>query len=206
MSLPLALGTRLDTVPGAPYLRADPERSLVWRDRLAALGEGMRVGLVWAGSPRRDAEISIRLTDARRSTTLASLSPLLDVPGVRFVSLQKGEGVAELREARFAGVYNADSELRSFADTAGLVANLDLVICVDTSICHLVGGMGKPVWMMSRYDGCFRWLEDRADTPWYPSMRIFRQGADRGWGPVVAELATALAETVEAQRHPAAAE
>jgi tetratricopeptide (TPR) repeat protein len=196
MSIPGLLGTRLDNIPGETYLRADPAQCAIWRGRFAALGDGMRVGLVWAGSPRRDASIAVRQTDARRSTTLAMLSPLLAVPGVRFVSLQKGEGLDELRDARYADIYDADPELRSFADTAAAVANLDLVICVDTSIAHLVGGMGKPVWMMSRYDGCFRWLEEGQDTPWYPSMRIFRQGADRGWGPVVAELATALTETV----------
>jgi Flp pilus assembly protein TadD len=198
MSLPLVLGTRLDTVPGEPYLRADPARSLAWRERLPILGDGMRVGLVWAGSPRPHAEISTRLTDARRSTTLATLAPLLEVPGVSFVSLQKGAGVDELRAGHFAAIYDADTELRSFADTAALVANLDLVICVDTSVAHLVGGMGKPVWMLSRYDGCFRWLEDRADSPWYPSMRIFRQEADRKWEPVVASVAKALAEVTRA--------
>jgi tetratricopeptide (TPR) repeat protein len=197
MSLPLVLGTRLDTVPGESYLRADPARSLAWRERVAMLGDGMRVGLVWAGSPRRGEELAVRLTDARRSTTLATLAPLLEVPGVSFVSLQKGAGVEELRSGNFPTIYDADPELHSFADTAALVANLDLVICVDTSVSHLVGGMGKPVWMLSRYDGCFRWLEDRADSPWYPSMRIFRQGADRKWEPVVASVAKALAELTQ---------
>jgi Flp pilus assembly protein TadD len=195
LSLPLVLGTRLDSVPGATYLHADPARSLAWGTRLAGLGDAMRVGLTWAGNPRREAQISSRQVDARRSTTLASLAPVLAVPGVSFVSLQKGAGTEALRDARFAGIYDADPELSSFADTAALVANLDLVICVDTSVAHLAGGMGKPVWMMSRFDGCFRWLEDRADTPWYPSMRIFRQGADRSWEPVIMSLAQALAET-----------
>jgi Flp pilus assembly protein TadD len=195
MSLPRLLWTGLDDVPAAPYLHADPARRGIWRERLAGLGDGLRVGLVWAGSPRRDSPIAVRQLDDRRSTTLASLAPVLAVPGVRFVSLQKGAGTEALRDARFAAIYDADPELNSFADTAALVANLDLVICVDTSVAHLAGGMGKPVWMMSRFDGCFRWLEDRADTPWYPSMRIFRQGADRSWEPVVAALAEALTET-----------
>jgi tetratricopeptide (TPR) repeat protein len=198
MSLPLVLGTRLENVPAAPYLRADPARCRAWRERLAEIA-GLRVGLVWAGSPRRDAPIAVRQLDARRSTTLATLAPLLAVPGVGFVSLQKGAGVEELRDGRFAAIYDADPLLHSFADTAALVANLDLVICVDTSVAHLVGGMGKPVWMLSRFDGCFRWLEDRADSPWYPSMRIFRQGADRAWPGVAAEIAAALAD--RAARH-----
>ncbi|MDB5411113.1 MAG: hypothetical protein JWL84_6025 [Rhodospirillales bacterium] len=195
MSLPMVLGTRPDSVPAAPYLRADAARSRIWRERLAELGGGLRVGLVWAGNPRRGAPISVRQTDARRSTTLATLAPLLAVPRVVVVSLQKGAGVDELRSGIFPEIYDADPELDNFADTAALVANLDLVISVDTSVAHLAGGMGKPVWMMSRYDGCFRWLEDRTDSPWYPSMRIFHQGADRSWGPVVAKLATALSET-----------
>jgi Flp pilus assembly protein TadD len=194
MSLPMLLGTRLENVPAAPYLHADPVCRQDWGERLAALAGPLHVGLVWAGSPRRESMIAAREIDARRSTTLASLGPLLDVPGVSFVSLQKGPGAEELRDSRFAAIYDADHELNSFADTASLVANLDLVITVDTSVAHLVGGMGKPVWMLSRFDGCFRWLEDRDDTPWYPTMRIFRQGAECTWGPVVASLARALAQ------------
>ncbi len=129
---------------------------------------------------------------------LAELAPLLDVPGVSFVSLQKGEGEAELRDVRFGSVYDAAPLLASFADTAALIANLDLVIGVDTSVAHLAGGMGKPVWMMSRFDGCWRWLLDRSDSPWYPSLRIFRQGADRSWAPVVAQLREALAARSQA--------
>jgi tetratricopeptide (TPR) repeat protein len=201
LSLPLIFGTRLDSVPAAPYLRADPARCRAWRERLGDFDGGLRVGIVWAGSPRHDWPIAMREIDARRSTTLAMLAPLLAVPGVRFVSLQKGAGTEDLRDARFATIYDADPELNSFADTAALVANLDLVICVDTSVAHLAGGMGKPVWMMSRFDGCFRWLEDRADTPWYPTMRIFRQGADRRWDPVVATLAAALAESCMTPQH-----
>jgi Flp pilus assembly protein TadD len=201
MSLPRLLWTALDDVPAAPYLRADPVRCEIWRERLAGLGDGPRVGLAWAGNPRRDSPIALRQLDGRRSTSLATLGPLLAVPGVRFVSLQKGAGTEELRDTRFTAIYDADPELNSFADTAALVANLDLVICVDTSVAHLAGGMGKPVWMMSRFDGCFRWLEDRADTPWYPTMRIFRQGADRRWDPVVATLAAALAESCMTPQH-----
>jgi tetratricopeptide (TPR) repeat protein len=196
MSLPLTLGTRLDSVPATPYLRAEPARCRAWRDRLAVVVPGLRVGLVWAGSPRQDSPIAVRQIDARRSTTLATLAPLLAVPSVAFVSLQKGAATEELRDASFAAIYDADPLLTSFADTAALVANLDLVICVDSSVAHLVGGMGKPVWMLSRFDGCFRWLEDRADTPWYPSMRIFRQGEDRDWEPVVATATRSLEDLV----------
>ncbi len=192
MSLPLVLGTTLDTIPSAPYLRADPAKAQLWAERLGAADGALRVGLVWAGNPRRNASFAIRATDARRSTTLATLAPLLDVPGIRFVSLQKGEGATELRAGSYPAILDADPDLHSFADTAALVAALDLVICVDTSVAHLAGGLGKPTWLLSRFDGCWRWLKDRSDSPWYQSMRIFRQGADRDWAPVVEQVREAL--------------
>jgi tetratricopeptide (TPR) repeat protein len=196
MTLPMVFGTTPDTVPNRPYLLAEPDKAKLWDERLGAASGGRRIGLVWAGNPRRGAAFSVREADARRSMSLVDLAPLLDVPGARFVSLQKGEGCAELGDARFGAVYDADTELDSFADTAALIANLDLVICVDTAVAHLAGGMGKPVWMLSRFDGCWRWLRDRSDSPWYPSMRIFRQSADRSWRPVVAQIREALAERV----------
>jgi Tfp pilus assembly protein PilF len=191
LSLPLVLGTTLETIPAQPYLRADPAKTRLWADRLGT-ADAVRIGLVWAGNPRRTASLVIRETDARRSTRLAVLAPLLDVPGARFVSLQKGEGADELRRSAYPMILDADPDLRSFADTAALVAALDLVICVDTSVAHLAAGMGKPIWLLSRFDGCWRWLKDRSDSPWYPSMRIFRQGADRDWAPVVAQIRQAL--------------
>lgn len=194
MSLPMVLGTTLDTIPAAPYLRADPVTSRLWAERLGALAGTLRVGLVWAGNPRHGASLAVRETDARRSTTLASLAPLFAVPGVSFVSLQKGESAEQLQHGAYPAIYDADKLLGSFADTAALVANLDLVICVDTSVAHLVGGMGKPVWLLSRFDGCWRWLKDRTDSPWYPTMRIFRQGADRSWAPVIGRVREALVE------------
>ncbi|MBV9522785.1 MAG: glycosyltransferase family protein [Alphaproteobacteria bacterium] len=193
MSLPLLFATTPDTVPAAPYLRADPVKIAEWQERLGSLPPGeFRVGLVWAGNPRVAYKFDMRSPDLRRSMRLAMLAPLLDVPGVRFVSLQKGEGAAQLRAAGPLPIYDADPHLKSFADTAALVATLDLVICVDTSVCHLVGGMGKPVWMLSRFDGCWRWLQERTDSPWYPSMRVFRQRADRSWERVVDEVRDAL--------------
>ena len=194
MSLPGIFATTPDTVPSEPYLKADLAKTALWAERLGASPNALRVGLVWAGNPRRGAAFAIREADARRSMRLVELAPLLDIPGISFVSLQKGEGAAELQGSGFSGVYDAAPLLHNFADTAALVAALDLVITVDTSVVHLAGGMGKPVWMMSRFDGCWRWLLDRADSPWYPSLRIFRQGPDRTWRPVVAQLRERLAE------------
>jgi tetratricopeptide (TPR) repeat protein len=201
MSLPLIMGTTPETIPGDPYLRADPALVGNWRERLAAAlpAGGLRVGLVWAGNPRKGQSFDTRGPDARRSMPLATLAALFDVPGTQFISLQKGEGAEQLRAARDLPVYDADPLIESFADTAALVANLDLVICVDTSVCHLVGGMGRPVWMLSRFDSCWRWFLKRTDSPWYPSMRIFRQRADRSWERVVADVRRALQELVDSR-------
>jgi tetratricopeptide (TPR) repeat protein len=201
MSLPMIFGTTLDTIPSAPYLHIDPAKAEDWRERLDAVpGSGFKIGLVWAGNPRRGGTLFIRELDARRSTTLAALAPLLDVPGSRFISLQKGEGAEQLRASGLGAIYDADPELNSFADTAALVANLDLVICVDTSVAHLVGAMGKPVWMLSRFDSCWRWLQDRTDSPWYPTMRIFRQDADLCWEKVIEQIRDCLLDLVATSR------
>ncbi|HZS81983.1 MAG TPA: tetratricopeptide repeat-containing glycosyltransferase family protein [Stellaceae bacterium] len=197
LSLPRIFGTTPQTIPAAPYLRADPAKVAEWRSRLQHLpASDLRVGLVWAGNPRHAYKFDMRSPDARRSIKFAALQPLLEVPGVSFVSLQKGEGAAQLRAAGAGRVYDADPELKTFADTAALVEVLDLVICVDTSVCHLVGGMGRPVWMLSRLDGCWRWLLRRTDSPWYPSMRIFRQRPDRSWERVIEDVRRALVEHV----------
>ena len=193
MSLPLAFGTTVDTIPSQPYLSAEPGKVAAWRERFAgALRFGLWVGLVWAGNSRRDESVTLREVDARRSMPLADFAPLLTVEGVAFVSLQKGEAAAQIGALGATGCFDAGPHLADFAETAAAVANLDLVICVDTSVAHLVGAMGKPVWMTSRLDGCWRWLNGRSDSPWYPTMRIFRQGLDRSWAPVVEELRQAL--------------
>ncbi|HYD66946.1 tetratricopeptide repeat protein [Azospirillum sp.] len=193
LSLPLAFGTRLETIPaGMPYLHADPAAVERWRARLAEDG-ALRVGLVWAGNPRRNA-INAHAIDRRRSMRLEQFAPLAGVPGVRFVSLQKGEETAPQAKTPPAGMDLVDwmDEVGDFADTAALIANLDLVIGVDTSVIHLAGGLGKPVWMLSRYDACWRWLAEREDSPWYPTMRIFRQPQPGAWAPVVDRLADEL--------------
>jgi len=198
LSLPLAFGTRLETIPAdMPYLHADPAAVERWRAKLEGAGlEGggaLRVGLVWAGNPRRNA-INAHAIDRRRSMRLAQFAPLAGVPGVRFYSLQKGEETAPQAKAPPAGMDLVDlmDEVGDFDDTAALIANLDLVIGVDTSVIHLAGGLGKPVWMLSRYDACWRWLAEREDSPWYPTMRIFRQPQPGAWAPVVERLADEL--------------
>jgi tetratricopeptide (TPR) repeat protein len=194
LSLPRAFGTTLETIPAeVPYLTADPAEAAAWRDRLAAL-PGLRVGLVWAGSPRALVP-ELASIDARRSISLATLSPLAEVAGVSFVSLQKGPPAAQAATPP-AGMVLTDvtAELHDMAATAALIDGLDLVISVDTAVVHLAGAMGKPVWLMNRYDTCWRWLMHRDDSPWYPTMRIFRQTIPGEWTDVIARVKDALEE------------
>jgi len=193
MSLPFAFRTRLDSVPAeVPYFFPDPADVAAWRARLPDDG-ALKVGLVWAGNPRPHMPRA-NLIDRRRSLALTQLAPLAGVPGVRFYSLQKDGDAVLQAKAPPAGMdlVNLMDGVSDFADTAALVANLDLVIGVDTSVIHLAGALGVPVWVLSRFDGCWRWLQDRDDSPWYPSMRLFRQEAPGDWGPVVARVAEAL--------------
>jgi tetratricopeptide (TPR) repeat protein len=193
LSLPLAFRTRLDTIPCAiPYLSAPVEKAIAWRERLGAHTKP-RIGLVWAGNPRKD-QPHIHRLDHERSLALDQIAPLFDVDACSFYSLQKGDDAQkQLREGPWRDrVIDFTDDLHDFSDTAALIENLDLVISVDTSVLHLAGALGKPVWLMNRYNTCWRWLRDRDDSPWYPSLRQFRQNAARDWGPVIEHIAAAL--------------
>jgi len=198
--LPLiSLGGVLDqdhqTIDGAPYLRPDPDRVAAWAQRLAPL-QGLKVGLVWSGG-RRPWDPNIDAVDKRRSVRLAQLAPLAAVPGVAFVSLQKDEPGLEARDPPPGmTVHDFTADLTSFVETAALVANLDLVISVDTAVAHLAGAIGAPVWLLNRFDTCWRWELGREDTPWYDGLRQFRQPTAGDWDSVVAAMATALEERV----------
>jgi hypothetical protein len=192
MSLPGRFGlTVADVGMEAPYLRADPRAVAAWRGRLGAL-PWLKVGLVWSGAPRPESRMAVR-TDRRRSVSLAGLAPVLAVPGVTFVSLQKG--VARDQAAGWP-IVDWTGELEDFADTAALIEALDLVISVDTSVAHATGALGRPVWVLNRFDRCWRWLTGRSDTRWYPTMRLFTQGVPGDWGSVVAEVVEALGRMV----------
>jgi Flp pilus assembly protein TadD len=178
--LPRLLGMDLPDLPGrVPYLAADPDAVARWRARLAGL-PGRRVGIAWAGNPLFPA-------DARRSLPAPALTALADVPGVSFVSLQK-----DAAQAPPLPLADWTADLADFADTAALVAALDLVIAVDTSVAHLAGALGRPVWLLNRFDPCWRWMLGRADSPWYPTLRQFRQARPGEWGGVLAEVRAAL--------------
>lgn len=195
LSLPLALGTTLATIPGStPYLYPDTVEAMAWRTRLAAAdSEGPRVGLAWAGSPRPDLPIAAEI-GRRRSLPPDRLTPLLQVPGIQFFGLQKGGPAAQ------AGCRLIDhmDEMRDFADTAALIVNLDLVVSVDTAVAHLAAALGRPVCLLDRFDHCWRWLAGRRDSPWYPMMRIYRQPQPGDWDAVLAEVAGDLQSLAEA--------
>ena len=199
MSLPLALATTLDTIPGhTPYLRADAERAATWRRRSEAL-PGLRVGLVWAGNPR-PFQPGAHAIDQRRSITLAHFAAFAALEGVTFVSLQKGEAASQTRVPP-AGltIHDWTDELNDFADTAAFVDTLDLVIGVDTSVIHLVGALNKPVWLLNRFDTCWRWLLERDDSPWYPTLRQFRQRSPGDWTDVLSQVHAELRSTIAAR-------
>jgi Flp pilus assembly protein TadD len=179
LTLPLAMGTTLSNIPGTvPYLHADAAQVAAWRTRLP---EQRRIGLAWAGNASLG-------SDRRRSLPPERLAPLVETPGARFFSLQKGGPPAP---ASF-GLSDFMPEIHDLADTAALIASLDLVISVDTAVAHLAAALGKPVWLLDRFDSDWRWLTGRRDSPWYPTLRIFRQPEAGAWDPVLAEVAAAL--------------
>jgi tetratricopeptide (TPR) repeat protein len=170
MSLPRLFGTALDTIPGAAgYLRADPMRVDAWRSRLP---RGRKVGVVFAGNPGHNA-------DRRRSIPLDLVVPLPDIPGLSFINLQHAGS------ARGLGLPDLTPWMTDYAETAALIENLDLVVTVDTSVAHLAGAMGKPVWIMLPFAPDWRWLLHRCDSPWYRSATLFRQPAAGDWPSVL---------------------
>ncbi|GHU08237.1 hypothetical protein FACS1894158_17370 [Betaproteobacteria bacterium] len=193
MSLPWRMGTTLENIPAnVPYIVPLPEWVEKWSARLESL-PGRKVGVVWVSGVTFSAHMF-------RTVRLKQLEPLFGVGGISWVSLQKGDGARQIAEEALSGsILNLMDEVEDFADTAAIIANLDLVISVDTSVPHLAGAMGKPVWLLDRFDTDWRWLLDREDSPWYPTMRIFRQNAFGDWDSVLPRVAEALAGWV-AQR------
>jgi ADP-heptose:LPS heptosyltransferase len=196
LSLPLAFETELATIPAdIPYLRADQERVAKWKARLGDSGR-MRVGLCWTGNSKHQ-------NDRNRSMPLDRLAAVLSVPGFDFVSVQKDVKEEDARLLRGHGVSQLGQEFEDFSDTAAVVAMLDLLIAVDTSVAHLAGAMGKAVALMVPFSPDFRWLLDRTDSPWYPTMRLFRQTAIGDWDGPLERLRDELAGV--ARRRPSLA-
>lgn len=185
-SLPVLFKTTIESIPAnVPYVSADPARVRNWRDRLRE-SPGLKVGIAWAGSP-------LHQNDRARSCKLADFAPLAAVEGVAFFSLQKGLTAAEAKNPPAGmNVQCLGDELRDFTDTAALLECLDLLISVDTSVVHLAGALGRPVWTLLARGPDWRWMLERSDTPWYPTMRLFRQRNLGDWSTVFVEVAEQL--------------
>jgi hypothetical protein len=181
IDLPAAFKTTVPAIPAqTPYLAADPDRAARWKSRMPDDGR-LNVGLAWSG----------QINSMHRHMSLADLAPLAHVPGVRYFSLQKGDAA---RQPRPAGLQLTDwtDELNDYADTAVLMANLDLVISIDTGVAHLAGAMGKCLWVMLKSVPDWRWMMNRPDSPWYPTARLFRQTRAGDWTAPVSEAAGEL--------------
>ena len=191
LSLPRAFATRLETIPcHLPYLHADADAIAAWGAKLPD-DQGVRVGIAWAGGPHLN-DAAAHLFDLRRSISLAEFAPLGDIAGVHLVSLQKDRPDGPSWTPSGMNLIDLMPDVADFADTAALASNLDLVISVDTSVAHLAAGLGLPVWPLARYNGCWRWMQDRLDSPWYPGMRIFRQEHPMDWSDVIQNICADL--------------
>jgi hypothetical protein len=193
-SLPAILGTTLETIPrSVPYIHPDPTLAARWRERLAGIG-GFRIGLVWQGTPKHESD-----PWRCRSIPLREFEPLSRVPGVTLVSLQVQHGVDQLRGVDFPIVDLGPALTETpgaFMDAAAVVANLDLVVTIDTGAAHLAGALGARTWVALPRAACWRWMLDREDSPWYPSMRLFRQRQPGDWGDVIGRMAVELSRNV----------
>jgi len=188
LSLPLLFGTTLESIPArVPYLYPEPELAALWAERLSP-HPGLRVGLVWAGSPGHG-------NDRNRSLRLDAFAALSRLPNLSLFSIQKGpsEGLAADPPAGMR-LISLSAEIKDFADTAAIAANLDVIVCVDTSVAHLCGALGRPTWVLLPFAPDWRWLLGRDDTPWYPTMRLFRQSRPGDWEGVLKRVAEALRE------------
>jgi tetratricopeptide (TPR) repeat protein len=210
MSLPLAFATELSTIPAKiPYVHADPVLAEAWRERLPVLAGAailppvpaeqpslpllsapLRIGLAWDGDPKY-------CQNFRRRIPLDEVAPLTQVAGTTFYSLQMGPSAAQVKQlGSQSRLIDLQDEQKDFADTAAIVANLDLVISIDTSVAHLAGAMGKPLWVLLNNSPDWRWLLEREDSPWYPTARLFRQSTMGNWPEVMSRVEAALRELV----------
>jgi len=193
LSLPLAFRTTLETIPKQiPYLITDPGRMTHWQTRITALGlpaSTRKIGVVWKpGTGMKIAPL--------KATTLQFIAPLLNQSGCAWFSLQKEPDPDKTPWVASGKLIDWSEEFNDFDATAALAVNLDLIISVDTSVAHLAGGLGLPTWLLNRHASDWRWMRDREDSPWYPTMRIFTQKKAGDWNEVARRMATALTETL----------
>src|SRR5579864_2884863 len=199
LSLPLAFGTTLATIPNrVPYIAAAPERIAKWRALIPSTGKA-RVGLVWAGNRGHH-------NNRNRSIALERLLPLLAVPGIDWIALQtETAGPDRAVLDAHPDITHLGEALLDFGDTAAVMAALDFVVSVDTAAAHLAGAMAKLVWILLPFSPDWRWLIDRRDSPWYPTARLFRQPAPGDWASVIAEVARELPGAVAERLSPSPA-
>jgi tetratricopeptide (TPR) repeat protein len=189
LSLPATFNTTMETIPHAvSYLWAQADDLSLWQERTSQDNSTCRIGICWAGNPHH-------INDRNRSCRLSLFAPLAGIKGATFYSLQKDEAASQAKHPP-AGMKIIDftDRLKDWADTAALIQTLDLIVTVDTAIAHLAGALGRPVWMLVPFDPDWRWLLARCDSPWYPTMRLFRQPERRKWAAVSAALAAAVSE------------
>jgi hypothetical protein len=194
MNLPAIFETTLETVPAdVPYIHADSAKVELWRDRFAETA--FKVGIAWAGNPTYG-------NDQRRSCALEHFGELAKIEGVKLYGLQKGAGSEQAKGSAGAVIVeNLGEEFEDFTDTAGAIENLDLIISVDTAVLHLAGAMGKPVWALLPFAPDWRWILNRQDSPWYPTMRLFRQTKQDQWDDVFQCVAEQLQILTSKQRN-----
>jgi tetratricopeptide (TPR) repeat protein len=194
LSLPAIFNTTLDTIPDTvPYLHADTDKTTYWKKRHT--GDGFKVGIVWAGGPKNP-------NDRNRSCRLRHFASLSDIGTVRLIGIQKGKAAEQVRDLPSGmEVINYGPELEDFTDTMALIENLDLIIAVDTAVAHLAGAMGKPVWLILTFAHHWPWLLNRTDSPWYPSMRIYRQKKKGDWASVFDRVEKDLNARVSSRRY-----
>ncbi len=192
LELPRIFKTTLESIPaGVPYLYADPAKAESWRQRLAS--RSFKVGIVWAGKPAHP-------EDRARSCHLRNFLHLSKIPGLALFGLQKGAAAGQVEDlAPEMALTNLGGELDDFTDTAAVIENLDLVVSVDTAVLHLAGAMGKPAWAILPFSPDWRWMLDRPDSPWYPTVRLFRQKSYGDWGDVFQRISQELEILVAGQ-------
>lgn len=185
MSLPhiFYAASQRDIPSTVPYLSIPQHLTSLWQAKLAEF-KGIRVGLIWAGNPKNQ-------RDAQRSLPFTDYAPLFELPGLTLISLQKGPATAQIADSKLP-ILDLMNDCQDMLDTGALIQCLDLVISVDTSVAHLAGALGKPVWLLNRYEGEWRWAIDREDSVWYPTMRIFNQDKPENWTSTIERIATAL--------------
>jgi hypothetical protein len=183
LTLPMLFKTSMQSIPASvPYIHSDPARKSRWTERLSAGKKRLKVGIAWSGNPDHK-------NDRNRSISFAMLRPIAEMPQVSLYSLQKGIVSSEIEaQIQEAGMIDYTGDIGDFADTAALIDNLDLIISVDTSVAHLAGALGKNVWVLLPYAPDWRWLLGRNDSPWYPTMRLYRQSLPGDWEGVVKEV------------------